>query len=145
VSKISPRKTKSNEDAEATIQVPTPDQAEKFFQAVIDRRISDAEKELDSVRTSIPASEAASGYLKALEGLLLTAKSNDDKYLYLSKIEKTPKKLKAIRKEFTNHSTNVLHADYDKGYFQALESFMRKLERSEIPAEPSNDETKTKN
>ena len=144
MSKISPKKTKSSDDAEETIQVPTPNQAENFFQAVIDRRISDAEKELDSIRASIPASDAATGYLKALEGLLLTAKSNDDKYLYLSKIEKTPKKLKAIRKEFTNHSTNVLHAAYDKGYFQALESFMRKLERSEIPAGPAKEDTEKK-
>ena len=106
---------------------------------MIDRRISDAEKELDSIRTSTPASDATTGYLKALEGLLLTAKSNDDKYLYLSKIEKTPKNLRAIRKEFANHNANVLHADYDRGYFQALESFVRKLERSAIPAEPTKE------
>jgi hypothetical protein len=36
----------------------------------------------------------------------------------------------------------MLHADYDKGYFQALESFMRKLERSGIPAERVGEETK---
>lgn len=62
---------------------------------------------------------------------MLTAKSNDDRYLYLSKIEKTPKNLKALRKEFAMHGTNTLHTDYDRGYFQALETFIRKLERSE--------------
>ena len=68
--------------------------------------------------------------MKGLEGLLLTAKSNDDKFLYLSKVEMTQKKLRALRKEFANHTTNNLHSDYDKAYFEALESYMRKLERT---------------
>ena len=76
--------------------------------------------------------------MKGLEGLLLTAKSNDDKYLYLSKVERTPKKLKAIRKEFAIQTTNRLHAGYDIGYFQALENFIRKLERTDILQEPTD-------
>ena len=104
-----------------------------FFDAVIGRRIADAEKELDAIRTTIPGTESGRGYLKGLEGLLLTAKSNDDKYLYLSKIEMTQKKLRTLRKEFADHGKVTLHSDYDRGYFQALESFIRKLERSELP------------
>jgi hypothetical protein len=138
VSRISPKKTKSNVAAEVTDKAPQVD-TENFFQAVIERRITDAEKELDTIRTTIPATETGRGYLKALEGLLLTAKSNDDKYLYLFKVEKTPKKLKALRKEFAIQGTNRLHAGYDIGYFQALENFIRKLERSDIPQEPTNE------
>jgi hypothetical protein len=65
----------------------------------------------------------------------LTAKSNDDKYLYLSKIDKTPKKLKVLRREFASHTRSSLHSDYDKGYFRALESYVRKLEHSNVPQE----------
>ena len=83
----------------------------------------------------MPGTEAGKGYLKGLEGLLLTAKSNDDNYLYLSKIEKTEKKLRALRREFTNHTKSNLHSEYDKGYFQALENFARKLESSDLPKE----------
>jgi len=115
-----------------------------FFQAVIERRIGDAEKELDAVRSTIPGSEAGRGYLKGLEGLLLTTKSNDDKYLYLSKFEKTEKKLRALRKEFTNHTKSNLHAEYDKGYFQALENFVRKLENSNLPQEETGEAQKQK-
>lgn len=61
--------------------------------------------------------------------MLLTAKSNDDKYLYLSKIEMTPTKLKTLRKDFAQHGTNPLHSDYDRGYFQALETYFKMLER----------------
>ena len=141
MSKISPKKTKSNADAETP---PTPNiNAEKFFQAVNDRRISDAEKELDAIRMNMPATELANGYLKALEGLLLASKTTDDKYLYLSKIEMTPTKVKTLRKEFAQHETNELHSDYDRGYFQAVETYLRKLERDGPPREPTNSE-KTK-
>lgn len=111
----------------------------KFFGAVIERRISDAEKELDSVRAAIPATETARGYMKALEGLLLTVRSNNDKYLYLAKIEKTPTKLHTLRREFSAQTMNGLHTDYDRGYFQALEGFVRKLERSETTEEPNSE------
>ena len=71
---------------------------------------------------------------------MLTAKSNSDRYLYLSRIEKTPKNLRDLRKEFATHGTNMLHADYDRGYFHALESFMRKLERSGVSQETADEE-----
>jgi hypothetical protein len=100
---------------------------------VIERRISDAEKELDAIRTTIPGTEAAKGFLKGLEGLLLTAKSTDDRYLYLAKIDKTPTKLRTLRREFAAQGTNVLHSDYDRGFFLALETYMRRLERLNNP------------
>lgn len=116
-----------------------------FFKAVIERRISDAEKELDTIRATIPGTESGRGYLKGLEGLLLTAKSNDDKYLYLAKIDMTQKKLRTLRKEFTDHGRSALHSDYDRGYFQALESYVRKLEHSGLsqlnPAQPNKKPT----
>jgi hypothetical protein len=92
---------------------------------------------------NIPATELANGYLKALEGLLLAAKTTDDKYLYLSKIELTPTKVKALRKEFAQHETNGLHSDYDRGYFQAVETYLKKLERDGPSREPANSQ-KTK-
>jgi len=107
---------------------------DKFFHAVIERRIGDAEKELDLIRTSVPATETAKGQLKACEGLVLTAKANNDKYLYLSKIEKTQKRLRELRKDFAQQSTNQLHTNYDRGYFQVLEQFLKKLEKSDVQA-----------
>ena len=82
------------------------------------------------MRTSIPATESAKGYLKACEGLLLTAKAGSDRFLYLSKIDRTQKQLMTLRKEFAAEVANTLHTDYDRGYFQVLESYMRKLERA---------------
>lgn len=91
----------------------------------------------------LPPNQTTQGYLKALEGLLLTAKSNEDKYLYLAKIEKTAKNYKALRKEFSSQTKVPLHADFDRGYFQALESYMKKLERAEPQELQTEDAKKT--
>ena len=103
---------------------------DRFFQALIERRIADAEKELDLMRASIAATERAKGYLKAYEGLILTVKAGSDRYLYFSKMEKTQKHLRAIRREFVAQAADQLHTDYDRGYFEVLENYVRKLERS---------------
>ena len=96
---------------------------------MIERRIADAEKELDSVRTNAQSTESGKGYLKACEGLILTAKANDDKYLYLSKAEKNPEQLAELRKGFTRQAANPLHSDYDRAYFKVLEAYTLRLER----------------
>jgi len=69
---------------------------------------------------------------------VLTAKSNDDKYLYLSKVERTPKNLKILRREFSQQAKNALHSDFDRGYFQALEAYAKMLEHSNPPEQPAN-------
>ena len=142
MSKISPTKTKSNEDGEKNTPTTPHYETNAFFKAVIERRNADAEKELDAVRATIAGTENGRGYLKGLEGLLLTAKANDDKYLYLSKIEKTQKKLRELRKEFATHATNALHTDYDKGYFQALENYIRGLEKADLSQDTNGGEKK---
>ena len=96
---------------------------------MIERRIADAEKELDLIRARVQPTESGKGYLKACEGLILTAKANNDKYLYLSKIEKTPKQLDELRKGFAKQEENPLHADYDRAYFRVLEEYTRRLLR----------------
>jgi hypothetical protein len=70
--------------------------------------------------------------------LLLTAKSPDDKYLYLSKVEKTQKNFKALRREFSQQTKNALHSDFDRGYFQALEAYAKMLEQSAPTEQPTN-------
>ena len=72
--------------------------------------------------------------------MLLTAKSSDDKYLYFSKIEKTPKNLKTLRREFGEQAKNSLHGDFDRGYFQALEDYVKVLEHTNPAGKPSEAE-----
>ena len=116
---------------------------DRFYQAVVERRIADAEKELDLIRASVQPTESGKGYLKACEGLILTAKANSDKYLYLSKIEKTPKQLDELRKGFSRQAENPLHADYDRAYFKVLEGYTIRLGRDEKNQPKSTARTKT--
>jgi len=124
---------------ESPTQAPPAVNTDRFFEAINERRIADAEKELDTIRVILPPSGSTQGYLKALEGLLLTAKSNEDKYLYLAKMERTVKNFKTLRKDFAAQTRNSLHGEFDRGYFQALESYMKSLERAGPPEEqPAN-------
>jgi len=106
------------------------DLAAKYLEAVAERRLKDSEKEFEQMRTGVGNSEWNKGYLKALEGLLLTLRSNDSRYLYLQRIEVEEKSVKKLKEEFRKHSASELHGDYDRGYFAALTDYALVLERA---------------
>ena len=87
------------------------------------RAWTDAEKELDGIRQKAENALWYKGYVKALEGLLLTFRTNDDKYIYLPKILATrgEESINQLRKEFGEFATNEIHGEYDRGYFKALD------------------------
>ena len=97
----------------------------QYFQFIIERRLGEAEKKLDEIKQVSGRSQHEAGYLKALEGLLLTYRSSNDKYLYLANMEFSGKNAEALKKEFGQQAESSLHADYDKGYFSALADFVR--------------------
>ncbi len=97
----------------------------QYFQFIMERRFGEAEKKLEEVKQALGQSKQETGYLKGLEGLLLTYRSSNDRYLYLANVELTNKNVEALKKEFSEQAASPLHADYDKGYFSALTDFMR--------------------
>jgi hypothetical protein len=101
----------------------------KYFQLLAERRLTEAERELERIKGEAEGSEWVRGYVKALEGLFLTQKSDDDKYLYLRRIDYSEKNIKNLYDEFTRHALSELHADYDRGYFKALADYMKALEK----------------
>ena len=74
--------------------------------------------------------------MKALEGLLLTYRNNDDKYIYLPKAlaNRSEDSLNSLRKEFSEFASNELHGEYDRGYFKALEEYLSLLATFKTPA-----------
>jgi hypothetical protein len=100
------------------------DGVSQYFQFIIERRLGEAEKKLEELKQEFGRSQRETGYLKALEGLLLTYRSSGDRYLYLTNVELTGKNVEALKKEFTEQAGSLLHADYDRGYFSALADFM---------------------
>jgi hypothetical protein len=105
------------------------------------RAWTDAEKELDGIRQKAENALWYKGYVKALEGLLLTYRSNDDKYIYLPKMLGTrgEESINQLRKEFGDFASNEIHGEYDRGYFKALEDYVSLLAsmKGPIPASPA--------
>ncbi len=98
----------------------------KFLQQVEERAWTDAEKELDSIRQKSDGGQWSRGYVKALEGLLLTFRGNDDKYIYLPRILgiSPPEVVADLKNEFGQFSASDIHGDYDRGFFKALEDYL---------------------
>lgn len=126
---MSARKTKQKgTDRHSSGEPPLMPKAEvaRFLQEVGQRAWTDAEKELDNIRLKSDGGQWSRGYVKALEGLLLTFRTGDDKYIYLPRIlaSATKETVTNLRTEFAQLSSSDIHGDYDRGYFKALEEFL---------------------
>ena len=111
----------------------------RYFQLIIGRQFSEAERELEQVKQKMQKTDWNRGYFRALYGMYLSRKnSNSDEYAFLSKLELSDKvALNDYRKEFLDHMRNGLHGDFDRGYFSAWADCMRILTRMDIPS-PKN-------
>ena len=80
------------------------------------------------------------GYVKALEGLLLTYRTNDDKYTYLPRVlaSRGEESINQLRKEFGDFAANEIHGEDDRGYFSALEDYVSLLSSMKNPVPPSS-------
>ena len=112
----------------------------KFLEHVEARAWTDAEKELDIIRQKSDNSQWSRGYVKALEGLMLTYRTNDDKYIFLPKVlaSRTEDMISSLKKEFSEFAANELHGEYDRGYFKALDDYFTLLgdtKSAQTPAE----------
>jgi hypothetical protein len=105
---------------------------DKYLRLIVERRIADAEKELEALRPKIGNTEWNRGYVRALEGLLLTRKANNDSYLFFAKKEFDKKTLKALIKEFTQNAASPLYGDYDRGYFSCLARLVKAMEEAGV-------------
>lgn len=100
----------------------------RFLQLVTEKRFAEAERVFERLRENAQKTEWNMGYLKALHGMLLAQKLNDDRYVFILNANlNNAKELKKYRNEFLKHAKNVLHADYDRGFFSAWAEYMRVL------------------
>jgi hypothetical protein len=101
----------------------------RYFQLVVGRQFTEAERELDRVKQKMQKTEWNRGYFRALYGMYLSSK-NADPYTFLTKLDLTDKEaLHAYRREFLDHTRNGLHGDFDRGFFSAWADCMRALTR----------------
>ena len=100
----------------------------QYFQLVAKRQFAEAERILERIKLKAEKTERNRGYLQALHGILLSNKSNNDQYTFLSNISLNDKaSLEKHRREFLKHTRSSLHAEYDRGFFSAWADFTRVL------------------
>jgi hypothetical protein len=113
----------------------------RFFQLVKGRRFAEAERVLERIRLKTNETEWNSGYLHALDGILLAQKSGDS-YAFIKNVNfDDEKELKKFRKDFLKEYKNKIHADYDRGFFAAWADYMliskKSLENPENSKQPA--------
>jgi hypothetical protein len=97
----------------------------RFFQLATRRRFAEAERVLERIKLKVQETEWNRGYFEALNGILLTQKSNDE-YAFLQNLDLGNEgELKKYRREFLKQARNKIHADYDRGFFSAWADYMR--------------------
>lgn len=96
----------------------------RFFDFLKKRRFAKAENVLIQIRQKINETEWNSGYLNALDGVLLANKTNDS-YSFVTNIDFSDEKaLKKSRKEFLKQYKNKINSDFDRGFFAAWADYM---------------------
>jgi len=102
-----------------------------FFKSVLERRFSDAERAMNAVREKrFGNSEFKSGYLNALEGILLSLRSGDTRD-FLNKASFDAESMEGYRREFGAFVMEGAHTSFDMGYFSAWSDFMHYRLKSE--------------
>ena len=102
----------------------------RFFQLLVNRRFAEAERELERIEQKMHKTEWNRGYFRALYGMVIARKSNNDDYAFLSKADLNDGKvLRNYRKEFQGHVKSKLDGDFDRGFFSAWAKFMRVLSK----------------
>ena len=106
----------------------------RYFQLVVNRQFTEAKRELERIKQKMHKTEWNRGYFRALYGMLLARRSNNnDSYAFFSKLDLNDKAaLHGYRREFLDHVRNRLHGDFDRGFFSAWADCMRVLSRIDV-------------
>jgi len=99
----------------------------RFFQLILNKQFAEAERELERLKQKMHKTEWNRGYFRALYGMLLVRRSNNnDSYAFFAKLDLNDKEaLQAYRREFLNHVKSRLHGEFDRGFFAAWADFAR--------------------
>jgi hypothetical protein len=92
---------------------------------MIDRRFTEAEKALSAIRErKFTDEEYKTGYINALDGLLLSVRSGDERDFY-NRTNLNKKNLKEHKEEFKEFRKTPIRTQFDSGYFAAWSDIMQ--------------------
>ncbi len=96
-----------------------------FITNILDRKFTDADKAFKVLKDKkFPDDEFKRGYLNALEGLLLSVRSGDERDFY-NRNNFAIKGLKTYREEFKELRKSPIRTQFDSGYFAAWSDIMQ--------------------
>ena len=103
---------------------------QQYMQLLNQRRMSEAEKVLQQIKERLKTSPWDRGFFNALEGIFAAFRAKDNPYFYATQIDPSDtKKLRQLRKEFLEESTNPLQNEFDQGFFSAWAEYVKDLQR----------------
>ena len=90
-----------------------------FFDAIIERRFSEADKALNEVKARKNTNpEFREGYMRALEGMLFSAKSGDDRD-FLNRASYDEESMDRYSRDFKDLIRRGINKPFDLGFFSA--------------------------
>ncbi len=107
----------------------------RFFQLVTEKQLTEAERELQRIKEKIQRTEWNHGYYRALQGMLISRRTNSENPAFMSTLDPNDKHaLLGLKKEFEEKLESRLYPDYDRGYFSAWADYVGLLRR--MPLKP---------
>jgi len=102
-----------------------------YFKLVLERNLAASDRKLEEIRQALKDGAWEQGYLNALEGVLITQRTSDTRYVYLSRIDlKNPKKVEEARRSFLAEARNTLEGEFDRGFFSAWAELLKMVKAS---------------
>jgi hypothetical protein len=96
-----------------------------FFETLFARRFSDAERAIEAMKEKkIGDVEFKEGYVNALEGLLLSYRSGDERD-FLNRAPFDKKSMARYKKEFTGFVRDGVRSPFDIGFFMAWSDLLQ--------------------
>lgn len=90
-----------------------------FMANVLERKFTDAERALEDVKTkSFSDEEYRAGYINALEGILTSVRSGDERDFF-NKVEFNKSSMKKYIDDFTKFNSSPVRTNWDLGFFSA--------------------------
>jgi hypothetical protein len=110
----------------------------RVLRLLSERKFTDAGRVLEKLELTMTESEWSKGYFHALQGMILALKSKDS-HVYFNQINtEDSKTINDIKKKFVKQTQNVLHKDYDRGFFSAWSDYLKLFKNHTTQPKVSN-------
>jgi hypothetical protein len=117
----------------------------RFFQLVTEKQLTEAERELLRIKEKIERTEWNHGYYRALQGMLISRRTNSDNPAFLTTLDANNKRaLLDLKREFQGKVESRLYTDYDRGYFSAWADYVSMLRRMNLKSTATVQTTQTR-